>query len=216
MKPQRFEVGDIVTYKDTTTLPGRNYRYGGANHVGFKGKIVRYNAFMSDENCYSIEVTSEETHTYTMLESEFEEYDSPVTNTKPIAKPTTAGKLPDEYIVQIGPDGVSRDIIKERSQDVLAHYYGKCDGGKYFWYMICKEDLKRSKTEGGNRYKADAVEDHIKDQYADLPVFTYEEWKALKNSKSSLFHTPASVAAHNPVIITTESRRETIPLNFNF
>ena len=76
MKEKRFQVGDKVTYKDTDKLPNEKYYYGGDNQKGFVGTITEYLEFQEELNCYKIEVTQEyEDFNYSMLESEFVEYD---------------------------------------------------------------------------------------------------------------------------------------------
>ena len=72
MKPQRFKVGDQVTYKSKSSCNG--YRYGGNDHDGYVGTITSYLSYYSGNECYGIHVTSREGE-YTMLECEFHEYD---------------------------------------------------------------------------------------------------------------------------------------------
>jgi hypothetical protein len=72
MKKQRFKVGDQVTYKSKSSCDG--YRYGGNDHDGYVGTITNYLSYYSENGCYGIQVTSKEGN-YTMLESEFHEYD---------------------------------------------------------------------------------------------------------------------------------------------
>ena len=66
---KRFEVGDKVTYKDKV------YAYGGKNQKGYVGQIIDYLGFESERNCWKIRVSTSYDYNYTMLESEFEEYD---------------------------------------------------------------------------------------------------------------------------------------------
>lgn len=72
MKPQRFKVGDKVTYKAKSECNG--YRHGGTDHSGYEGTITSYGSYYSEKECYGIQVTSRE-GTYSMIESEFHEYD---------------------------------------------------------------------------------------------------------------------------------------------
>ena len=80
MKEQRFKVGDQVTYKSrekcisSKGCEGR-YFYGGDEHDGFVGTITNYNGYRDKEDCYSIDVTSKEHYTFSMIECEFVEYD---------------------------------------------------------------------------------------------------------------------------------------------
>lgn len=81
-KPERkFKVGDIVTYKSFQECGGK-YSRGGDDHGGYQGKINHYNGFQEDKNCYTIEVSSKHGFNFTMLESEFYEFDG----TKPTSK----------------------------------------------------------------------------------------------------------------------------------
>jgi hypothetical protein len=76
MKKQRFQVGDKVTYKDIHELPNEKYFYGGTNQKGYVGTITSYEWFIEERNCYRIQVSTSITNGYfSMLESEFEEYD---------------------------------------------------------------------------------------------------------------------------------------------
>jgi hypothetical protein len=74
MKPQRFKVGDRVTYKSRSECYGGGYHYGGNNQYGYVGTIKEYLKYKPDNNCYKITVTCKEGE-YSMLESEFYEYD---------------------------------------------------------------------------------------------------------------------------------------------
>jgi len=84
MKEKRFKVGDIVTYKSTKDCVGRygtkeQYYYSGYDQGGFVGKIVSYSFYDEKMGCWKIRVTiKEQGYNYTMLESEFLEYDKPV------------------------------------------------------------------------------------------------------------------------------------------
>jgi hypothetical protein len=73
MPAQRFKIGDTVTYKSKEECGG--YNYGGEDQKGFKGRIVNYGRFNAEKNCFIIGVTSNESCDYSMLESEFYEYD---------------------------------------------------------------------------------------------------------------------------------------------
>jgi hypothetical protein len=72
MKTKKFKVGDTVTYKSKSSCDG--YRFGGNDHDGYVGTITSYLSYYSENGCYGIQVTSREGN-YTMLESEFYEYD---------------------------------------------------------------------------------------------------------------------------------------------
>lgn len=75
-----FKEGDIVTYKDFNSYSINKYFHGGINQKGFKGTIIGYKGYRPATNCYDIEVTIKDSSgSYTMLESEFEEYVDPHT-----------------------------------------------------------------------------------------------------------------------------------------
>ena len=74
MKAKRFKVGDKVTYRFRSDCKDNYYRWGGDDHGGYVGTIKSYNSYQPDYNCYRINVTCREGE-YTMLESEFHEYD---------------------------------------------------------------------------------------------------------------------------------------------
>jgi len=73
MKPQKFKVGDQVTYKSKSSCDG--YKYGGDDHDGYVGTITSYGVYRPEYDCYGIYVTCKEGGNYSMLESEFYEYD---------------------------------------------------------------------------------------------------------------------------------------------
>jgi hypothetical protein len=87
MKEKRWKVGDTITFKDSNTLPNKKYYYGGNNNNGMKTTIIKYIQFNNGENCYRIKVTTEQ-HSYAMLESEFIEWDTPITFDSNIKKVT--------------------------------------------------------------------------------------------------------------------------------
>jgi hypothetical protein len=92
MKTKRFKVGDTVTYKSKSSCDG--YRYGGTDHDGYVGTITSYLSYYSENGCYGIQVTSREGN-YTMLESEFHEYDgsTPVKAKEPEKKFAVGDKV---------------------------------------------------------------------------------------------------------------------------
>jgi len=73
MKAKRFKVGDQVTYKSKSSCDG--YRYGGDDHDGYVGTITSYGVYRPEYDCYGIHVTCREGGNYSMIESEFYEYD---------------------------------------------------------------------------------------------------------------------------------------------
>jgi len=87
MKPKRFEINDIVTYKSKAECGG-NYHCGGMDKGGLQGIVMGHIFYSSEDGCYQIEVTIPceyggnnnsrkltKWSKYAMLESEFEEYD---------------------------------------------------------------------------------------------------------------------------------------------
>jgi len=80
-KPEpKFYVGKPVTYKNFRDCEGKYY-FSGEDKGGFVGTITSYDYFVEEKNCYKIYVTTPMGHTYMMLESEFEEYDSSYSTT---------------------------------------------------------------------------------------------------------------------------------------
>ena len=75
-KPEpRFKVGDKVTYVDTRLLQNKGYHFGGGNMFGDTGRVLEINRFFNEFNCYEICVSiSNSEFGYTMLETEFQEY----------------------------------------------------------------------------------------------------------------------------------------------
>lgn len=74
--PQKFKVGDYLTYKDPKDCKGGRYYYSGEypSESNRKQRVLKYNEYIFERNCWEIRVR----HTdgdYAMLEDEFEEYD---------------------------------------------------------------------------------------------------------------------------------------------
>jgi hypothetical protein len=123
MKKQRFKVGDQVTYKSKSSCDG--YRYGGTDHDGYVGTITNYLSYYSENGCYGIQVTSREGN-YTMLESEFHEYDG--TYPGAVTLGTSAGS--DLRIISAGTanttflGSVGLQIVQTvpKPKDDLSHY----------------------------------------------------------------------------------------------
>ena len=70
----KFKIGDKITYKDLLSLPNKQYYYGGSNHFMNIGTIRNYGRYIQEKGCYVIGVTCN-SWMFTMLESEFLEYD---------------------------------------------------------------------------------------------------------------------------------------------
>ena len=130
MKEKRFQVGDKVTYKDTNELPDEKYYYGGDNQKGFVGTITEYLEFQEELNCYKIEVTQEYEvfNNYSMLESEFEEYDDvQKKHHYKVGDVVTTHKFKDNYITfnnsMIQYDGKKGNIssVNEERGTVQVH-----------------------------------------------------------------------------------------------
>lgn len=76
-KERRFNAGDTLTYRSRRDCPDRRYYFDGSEQGGKKGKIVRYTTYNCCLECWEIFVSTESDGNYTMLESEFLEYDNP-------------------------------------------------------------------------------------------------------------------------------------------
>jgi hypothetical protein len=78
MKKQKFKKGDIVTFKSHSEL-NRRYVYGGDDYGGTRCAISDYYNFNDERDCWKIEVVFTKLNgynaSYTMLESEFKEWD---------------------------------------------------------------------------------------------------------------------------------------------
>ena len=75
-KKKAFKVGDHVTYKFLKDCKNGYYFYGGQDMGGYVGRIIGYYSFNEESGSYEISVTNNQGD-YSMLESEFEEYDNP-------------------------------------------------------------------------------------------------------------------------------------------
>jgi hypothetical protein len=143
---KRFSVGQKVTYKPESSLP-KGYIYGGINQGGFVGEIKDYVEFVSDHNCYKITVTTKEESSYSMLESEFEDYLDPAFTAKKASKPTQRFKVGDK---------VTYKSIKSLPDS--RYNYGGCDQGlfvgtikyygSYYPEYGCYSIYVSTKTEG--------------------------------------------------------------------
>jgi hypothetical protein len=125
MKAKRFKVGDKVTYRFRSDCKDNYYRWGGDDHGGYVGTIKSYDSYEPDYNCYGIKVTSREGE-YTMLESEFYEYDGTYlgnvtlgTFTGSSLRVISSGTTDTPYIQTSGVLDYRPPVTKE---DVLAKY----------------------------------------------------------------------------------------------
>jgi hypothetical protein len=124
MKAQKFKLGDQVTYKSKSSCDG--YKYGGDNHDGYVGTITSYGVYRSECDCYGIYVTCREGGNYSMLESEFYEYDG--TYPGAVTLGTSAGSTP--YILCsgtanttfLGTAGLQIHQTIPKPKDDLSHY----------------------------------------------------------------------------------------------
>jgi hypothetical protein len=71
---KKFKIGQEVTYKSKEECG--EYFYGGLESGGYVGIISDYLEYIPEKGCYKIRVSSNEGHNYSMLESEFREYDA--------------------------------------------------------------------------------------------------------------------------------------------
>jgi len=117
MKDPKFKVGDIVTYKYKKSLSDGIYHWGGPCLGGFGGKITMIIDFIPDKDCYGILVTCDEReNTFTMLESEFEEYDIPKLN-----------KIPEKWHINIQTKEQAKIIGKWIDNSEYAYEPNKTD-----------------------------------------------------------------------------------------
>ena len=79
-------------------------------------------------------------------------------------------KLPEEYVVNFVGSTANR-------AEVIHEYYKTCWGGTYanFDYIICANAMKNTSANGR------IVENHIREEFENLPRFTYQQWKTLKD-----------------------------------
>jgi hypothetical protein len=125
MKPQKFKVGDQVTYKSKSSCDG--YKYGGDDHDGYVGTITSYGVYKSEYDCYVIYVTCKEDSNYCMLESEFHEYDGTYPGAVTLGT-SAAGSTP--YILCsgssdttfLGTVGLQIHQTVPKPKDDLSHY----------------------------------------------------------------------------------------------
>jgi hypothetical protein len=123
---ERFKVGDKVTYKPTKSLPGSRYNFGGENQALFVGTIKYYDSYYPEYGCYSIDVSTKDDGVYTMLESEFFEYDSIVTSY------TTIGSDSVPYYGTtgvVGPTG-STEVSASMWAEIMEKEFKKRDEAK--------------------------------------------------------------------------------------
>ena len=78
---KRFKVGDKLTYK----FKNGKYYLGGGCQGGFVGKIREYQGYIQEKKCWQIIVETRSGFDYSMLESEFLEYDL-LENDGPVVK----------------------------------------------------------------------------------------------------------------------------------
>lgn len=94
-KPEpRFKVGDKVTYKSTADCGG-SYAFGGVSRSGRVGEVEAYLYYQPEQGCYKITVSSGTPSdcSYSMLESEFEEFDPSYSGTIHVPECSTAAVL---------------------------------------------------------------------------------------------------------------------------
>jgi ribosomal protein L21E len=73
---REFKVGDKVTYKYRKDLPRGQYHYSGLCHGGYVGTVVE----VVNANTLEVTIDDEGKYTFSMLPSEFVEYDGPSDN----------------------------------------------------------------------------------------------------------------------------------------
>lgn len=168
----RWKVGDFVTYKHHKDLPDQKYRFGGVDQEGLVRKITHYGEFIKEHNCYKIEVESNYSFSFEMLESEFQEWDSP--KIKP--EESTSFKKDERFSDIVWKEAESNleeglwELIQQRvvndiassvtnlSKVVWAGFtWGETKEGHFFWAKIggflASEDYSRA-----NQYYNDYIQ----------------------------------------------------------
>ena len=89
MKDPKFKIGDKVTYKDRDICiydDGNigNYYWHGTDQGGFVGTIKNIVCYIEEKECWKLYVTTSFDGEYSMLESEFLEYDEQTNDLFPI------------------------------------------------------------------------------------------------------------------------------------
>lgn len=126
-KPEpQFYIGKPVTYKSDR---GVGYRYGGSDQGGFVGLVREVQDYEEDYGCYRIQVTIKEgNYNYTMLESEFEEYNNPTYLTGSssyLGSSTLTGTISSSTSGIILTQGTTTGAILDTSRDPLDEYKQK-------------------------------------------------------------------------------------------
>lgn len=85
MEERKFKVGDKLTYKFKKDLTHNYYHFGGGCQGGFVGKIREYQGYIQEKKCWQIIVETRSGIDYSMIESEFLEYDL-LENDSPVVK----------------------------------------------------------------------------------------------------------------------------------
>ena len=93
MKKPFFKIGDKVTYKSISELPNQKYWFDGRDQKGFIGEVLEVYEFYESRDCFKLRVTTDGCGAYTMLESEFVEYDKQSNLSIPINTESKKPKL---------------------------------------------------------------------------------------------------------------------------
>lgn len=150
MKEQRFQLGDKVTYKDKNKLPNEKYFYGGTNQKGYVGTITSYEWFIEERNCYRIQVGTSITNGYfSMLESEFEEYD--------VVQEEPGSKFNIGDVVNINDEGYVYTDMDELAHNSVYNwaYITRCNCRTYTRSNIVVKDKVYSSVQDKWWYKFD-------------------------------------------------------------
>ncbi|MGV8961851.1 MAG: hypothetical protein ACOH2V_00450 [Candidatus Saccharimonadaceae bacterium] len=76
MMAKKFKEGQVLVFKSFSDLDKGRYYYSGADQKHKPGTVLEYQEYVEINKCYKISVRLEGNGTYSMLESEFLEYDS--------------------------------------------------------------------------------------------------------------------------------------------
>jgi hypothetical protein len=115
-KPEpKFYVGKPVTYKNFRDCGG-SYYYSGEDKGGFVGTVTSYDHFVEEKNCYRINVTTPMGHTYMMLESEFEEYDSSYIGISGVTISSSSHQVLTDIRASVGGPSLTLDPLSSYKQ----------------------------------------------------------------------------------------------------
>ena len=138
----RFKVGDEITYKARKDLPDQRYQFGGEDHGGFLGRIQSYIEYVPEKDCYKIDVEARASSSYSMLESEFLEYDE-VVKCKDSIKIEYAEQgpaLPKKFYLRHTPEIIDKlcQLFPELAQNLREEYNANGANPKFPFILVNK------------------------------------------------------------------------------